>query len=117
MAAEAALSRLYGGIHIRADNEVGLAMGRIIGALASVRALSDDLEDLVGREMLDRTEAQSLNASLAAAIAKVNQRNLKGATGELQAFISRINAVLKPADREPVITAAREIIAQFASAN
>jgi len=42
MAAEAAASRLYGGIHIRADNEVGLAMGRRIGALAGARALADE---------------------------------------------------------------------------
>jgi len=34
MADEAALSRLYGGIHYRFDNERGLALGRQIGALA-----------------------------------------------------------------------------------
>jgi membrane-associated phospholipid phosphatase len=34
MAEEAALSRLYAGIHYRFDNEVGLRMGRSIGALA-----------------------------------------------------------------------------------
>jgi hypothetical protein len=32
-AAEAAMSRLYGGIHFRHDNEQGLAVGTIIGAL------------------------------------------------------------------------------------
>lgn len=37
MAEEAAVSRLYGGIHYRSDNEVGLALGRRIGAVA-VRA-------------------------------------------------------------------------------
>ena len=37
MAEEAALSRLYGGIHYRFDNEVGLRMGRKIGALAVQR--------------------------------------------------------------------------------
>jgi hypothetical protein len=34
MAEEAALSRLYAGIHYRFDNDVGLRMGRSIGALA-----------------------------------------------------------------------------------
>ncbi|MDQ3874844.1 MAG: vanadium-dependent haloperoxidase, partial [Actinomycetota bacterium] len=37
MAEEAAVSRLYGGIHYRSDNEVGLALGRRIGSVA-VRA-------------------------------------------------------------------------------
>ena len=37
-AEEAAVSRLYGGIHYRADNEVGLAVGREVGALAVARA-------------------------------------------------------------------------------
>jgi hypothetical protein len=37
MAEEAAVSRLYGGIHYRSDNEVGLALGRRI-AQVSVRA-------------------------------------------------------------------------------
>jgi hypothetical protein len=31
------MSRLYGGIHFRSDNEVGLALGRRIGRVA-VRA-------------------------------------------------------------------------------
>jgi hypothetical protein len=34
MAEEAAVSRLYGGIHYRSDNEVGLALGRRIGQVA-----------------------------------------------------------------------------------
>jgi hypothetical protein len=34
MAAEAAVSRLYGGIHFRSDNEAGLELGRRIGAVA-----------------------------------------------------------------------------------
>jgi membrane-associated phospholipid phosphatase len=38
MAEEAALSRLYGGIHYGFDNEQGLAAGRAIGALAIERA-------------------------------------------------------------------------------
>jgi hypothetical protein len=31
MAEEAAISRLYGGIHFRSDNEVGLTLGRRVG--------------------------------------------------------------------------------------
>jgi hypothetical protein len=34
MAEEAAISRLYGGIHFRSDNEVGLNLGRRIGQVA-----------------------------------------------------------------------------------
>ncbi|MBI2248262.1 MAG: vanadium-dependent haloperoxidase [Armatimonadetes bacterium] len=117
MAAEAAMSRLYGGIHIRADNDVGLAMGKLIGALAGVRALGDDVEDLAGKGALDRAEADALNARLAAAATEVNQRNLRGAIAELQGFISQANASLRSGDREPLITAAREIIAQFAPTN
>ncbi len=37
LAEEAAVSRLYGGIHFRSDNEVGLQLGRRVGAVA-VRA-------------------------------------------------------------------------------
>ena len=37
MADEAAISRLYGGIHYRFDNEQGLALGRKIGRLAAAR--------------------------------------------------------------------------------
>ena len=40
-AEEAAVSRLYGGIHWRSDNEVGLKVGRQIGALAVARASRD----------------------------------------------------------------------------
>jgi membrane-associated phospholipid phosphatase len=40
-AAEAAVSRLYGGIHWRSDNEVGLVVGRQVGELAVQRAMSD----------------------------------------------------------------------------
>jgi hypothetical protein len=39
-AEDAALSRLYGGIHFRSDNEAGLALGRRIGQDA-VRAYHD----------------------------------------------------------------------------
>jgi len=34
MAEEAAISRLYAGIHYRSDNEVGLALGKRIGGVA-----------------------------------------------------------------------------------
>jgi PAP2 superfamily len=40
MAEEAALSRLYGGIHYRSDNEVGLAVGRRVGGVAVARTTS-----------------------------------------------------------------------------
>jgi PAP2 superfamily len=40
-AEEAAVSRLYGGIHWRSDNEVGLEVGRAIGALAVARVQRD----------------------------------------------------------------------------
>ena len=35
MAEEAAISRLYGGIHYRSDNEAGLALGRRVGEVAT----------------------------------------------------------------------------------
>jgi hypothetical protein len=38
---EAAMSRLYGGIHYRFDNEIGLTLGRSIGQLAIQRTASD----------------------------------------------------------------------------
>ena len=44
MAAEAAMSRLYGGIHFRADCEVGLTVGKNIGNYAVQRALTDGAE-------------------------------------------------------------------------
>ncbi len=113
MAAQAAMSRLYGGIHTRADNEVGLAMGRFIGALASTRALGDDVEDLAGRGRLDRAEVDTLQAKLDAAVTNVNQKNVRGAISDLQAFADRITAVLGLAVGEPLVHAAREIIAQF----
>lgn len=39
-AEDAAMSRLYGGIHYRFDNEAGLALGRQVGKAVLVRALS-----------------------------------------------------------------------------
>ena len=44
MAQEAALSRLYGGIHYRADCEVGLVVGKNIGNYAVQRAKTDGAE-------------------------------------------------------------------------
>lgn len=41
MAAEASLSRMYGGIHYRSDCEKGLESGKKVGALAIQRALTD----------------------------------------------------------------------------
>jgi membrane-associated phospholipid phosphatase len=38
LAEEAAMSRLYGGIHFRSDNEQGLALGRAVGARAAAYA-------------------------------------------------------------------------------
>ena len=43
-AAEAGISRLYGGIHYRADNVVGQRMGRAIGRLAVQHAEQDGAE-------------------------------------------------------------------------
>jgi membrane-associated phospholipid phosphatase len=40
-AQEAAMSRLYGGIHFRSDNEVGLEVGRRVGAAVVERARHD----------------------------------------------------------------------------
>ena len=34
---EAAISRLYGGIHFRSDNETGLALGKKVGRVAVMR--------------------------------------------------------------------------------
>jgi hypothetical protein len=41
MAQEAAMSRLYGGIHYRADCEVGLTVGKNVGNFAVLRAQTD----------------------------------------------------------------------------
>lgn len=41
MALEASLSRMYGGIHYRADCEVGMEVGENIGNYAIQRALTD----------------------------------------------------------------------------
>ena len=41
MAQEAAMSRLYGGIHFRSDCEVGLTVGKKIGQYAVDRAKTD----------------------------------------------------------------------------
>lgn len=44
MAMEAAMSRLYGGIHFRSDCEVGLVVGKNVGDYAVNRALTDGAE-------------------------------------------------------------------------
>jgi membrane-associated phospholipid phosphatase len=41
MADEAALSRLFGGIHFRFDNDAGLVIGRAVAQLAIARGMSD----------------------------------------------------------------------------
>lgn len=114
MAAEAALSRLYGGIHIRADNEVGLAMGRRIGALASVRALADDIEDLIGNGAVDRGGGNTMRARLGAVTARVNQKDIGGAIAALRAFIADATA-LPAGQGQPLVEAAREIIHHVSS--
>ena len=45
MAQEAAMSRLYGGIHYRADCEVGLTIGKKVGNYAVQRAMTDGAGD------------------------------------------------------------------------
>jgi hypothetical protein len=42
LADEAAISRLYGGIHFTSDNEQGLRLGRRIGAVALEAYESED---------------------------------------------------------------------------
>ncbi|HEX2962589.1 MAG TPA: phosphatase PAP2 family protein [Ignavibacteriales bacterium] len=44
MAEEAAISRLYGGIHYRFDSDMGLESGRAVGNLAVLRGLTDGFE-------------------------------------------------------------------------
>ena len=44
MANEASMSRMYGGIHFRSDCEVGLTVGKNVGAFAIQRALTDGAE-------------------------------------------------------------------------
>jgi membrane-associated phospholipid phosphatase len=44
MAEEASMSRMYGGIHFRSDCEVGLAVGKNVGAYAVQRARIDGAE-------------------------------------------------------------------------
>lgn len=115
MAAEAAMSRLYGGIHIRADNEVGLTMGRRLGALAGARAMHDDVEDLVGRRVLDRGQGSALIARLETVIALLNQKKVDRSMKELQAFIGEVSAAVKTVDGRALIEAARDIISEFST--
>ncbi len=114
MAAEAAMSRLYGGIHIRADNEVGLAMGRRIGALAGVRVLADDVEDLVGRRVIDRAQGNALIAKLTDAATQVNRKNINAALAALQAFVAEVSA-LPAREGRHLLEAAAEVVRQFSS--
>ena len=44
MAQEASMSRMYGGIHYRADCEVGLVVGKNVGNYAVARAMTDGAE-------------------------------------------------------------------------
>ncbi|MEI9806436.1 MAG: phosphatase PAP2 family protein [Bacteroidota bacterium] len=44
MASEASMSRMYGGIHYRADCEIGLQVGKNIGNYAVQRAMTDGAE-------------------------------------------------------------------------
>lgn len=44
MAAEASVSRMYGGIHYRSDCETGLVVGKNVGSYAVQRALTDGAE-------------------------------------------------------------------------
>ena len=44
MASQASMSRLYGGIHFRTDCEVGLSVGKNVGAYAVQRAMTDGAE-------------------------------------------------------------------------
>ena len=46
MAEEAALSRLYGGIHYRFDNDQGLESGRMIGRMAMKMVMNESCSDL-----------------------------------------------------------------------
>ena len=44
MAAEASMSRMYGGIHYRSDCAVGLEVGKNVGNYAVQRAMTDGAE-------------------------------------------------------------------------
>lgn len=46
MAEEAAISRLYGGIHYRFDNDKGLESGRMIGRMALEKVMNESCSDL-----------------------------------------------------------------------
>ncbi|MCB1872129.1 MAG: vanadium-dependent haloperoxidase [Gammaproteobacteria bacterium] len=51
-AAEAAMSRLYGGIHFRSDNDAGLALGRGVANLILRRLFADNPNQLLSRDRL-----------------------------------------------------------------
>jgi len=46
MADEAAVSRLYGGIHYSSDNDKGLEAGRIIAQMAIEKGMNDGCSDV-----------------------------------------------------------------------
>ena len=77
--------------------------------------MSDDVEDLIGRRILERGQGNALIAKLTAVVAHVNQKNIAGAIRELQAFIGEVNAVIKAQEGQPLVEAATDIISQFSS--
>ncbi len=120
MAEEAALSRLLGGIHIRADNEVGLSMGRKIGSLAIARAMDDDVRDLVSKGILKQDQGNSLIEKLDEAIKRLNERNENAAIKELQAFIGQVDGLISGGAvsqkvGQPLIDSANDVINQFSA--
>lgn len=92
-------------------------MGKLIGSVAVARAFRDDVEDLVGRGVLGRSQGNALSASLEAVLSRVNQRNMKGAITELEAFVRQAEAALPRVEAEPLVSAAQEVIGQFAAAH
>ena len=66
-AEEAAMSRLYAGIHYRFDSEVGLGMGRAVGAIAVERERA-----LGGRTFTNRVLTPSDMDAIDARMARIN---------------------------------------------
>jgi len=77
--------------------------------------MSDDVEDLIGRRVVDRGRGNALIARLGAVGTQVNQKNISGAIGGLQAFITEMSAAITTGEGQPLIDAAREIIRHFSS--
>jgi membrane-associated phospholipid phosphatase len=63
MAAEAAISRIYAGIHFRSDNEAGLELGRRIGVIAVAHLHEPGLDAGAERPRATGMEAQVKNGS------------------------------------------------------